>query len=569
MPFAGSTCRPPCHASDERPSAARPASQPAHPGTRSKANVDNTSVSTAAGRPAWQAPAPLFGTSLRQLAAFQVFALVTLVHALVWTLLPTLLLKNASIDIVEALAWGHEWQMGYEKDPPLWPWITEAITAWSGKSLWTCYLASQLCVATVFLATWQLGRRMTSDREALIGVLLLEGVYYFNFPTPEFNDIVLQMPFAAMFGWLLHRALVDNRLVDWCLSGLFVGLGLWSRYSMGAYIVPMALFVLLHPQARRRLAQPGPWLLLLTAFLVFLPHMLWIFQSGFISVSYVGRRAPALGAGSAYAARLLSFFGAQLAALVPMLALAAMLWRWRSTQPRQQSDPGSFNRAYLTVLALGPMAFSVCLSIATQRPPRVMWAAPLLCFVGLFTVTTIRPALTSERLRSFGRAWLVVLLFPVVVFALSQLLRPMVPDNEPRTLFPGRQLASEMTSRWNLEMGEPLRYVIGDTWSAGNAAFYSADRPSALFAHSGYRGNPWVTPEKLKEFGAVLVWDAREAGAGIPPDLAAQFPKAVLQPRITVNQNVSTYELGVAYLFPEGTAVGQAKAQDVQAETVQ
>ena len=530
--------------------------------------MDNFPAPTAIGRPAWQAPATHFSASFGRLSALQVFAIATLVHVLVWTVLPTLLLKNGSIDILEGLSWGHEWQMGYQKDPPLWPWITEAITAWPSQSLWACYLASQLCVATVFLATWQLGRRMTTDLEALIGALLLEGVYYFNYPTPEFNDIVLQMPFAALFGWLLHRALTDNRLADWFLAGLFAGLGLASRYSMGAYIVPMALFVLLHPQARRRLAQPGPWLLLLTAFLVFLPHMLWMYQSGFISISYVAMRAPAAEASAGYALELLSFLGSQLAALVPMLALSAMLWRWRSAEPAPQSDMRSFNRAYLATLALGPMAFSIGLSIVTQRPPRNMWAAPLFCFAGLLAATMIRPVLTGQRLRSFARAWVVVLLIPASVFALTLLLRPMIPDNEPRTHFPGRQFASEVTNRWRTDMGHHLKYVIGDTWIAGNAAFYSADRPSTLFVHGGFSGSPWITPEKLKESGAVLVWDVRHAGPDIPPNLAEMFPKAVLQPKITVHQNLSTYELGVAYLLPEGTAAGEARTQDEATDAV-
>ncbi|HYP69437.1 MAG TPA: hypothetical protein VEP93_01035, partial [Variovorax sp.] len=157
-----------------------------------------------------------------------------------------------------------------------------------------------------------------------------------------------------------------------------------------------------------------------------------------------------------------------------------------------------------------------------------------------------------QRLLTFGRAWLAVLLIPATLFALAQVLRPMI-GNEGRTHFPGQQLAAEMTGRWSAQTGKRLRFVIGDTWHAGNVAFYSADRPSALFAHAGYRGNPWVTPEKLKASGAVLVWDAREQGAGIPASLAAQFPQAVLQSKISLYQNLSVYEIGVAFILPKRT----------------
>jgi 4-amino-4-deoxy-L-arabinose transferase-like glycosyltransferase len=507
----------------------------------------------AAARPAvYSGVFQTWSQTLQELGASRVLALAVLCHVVLWTLLPSLLLKNASLDIIEALAWGHEWQLGYEKDPPLWPWVTEALSVWPGKNLWACYLAAQLCIGTVFVAVWQLGRRITTKREALLGVLLLEGVYYFNFPTPEFNDIVLQMPFGALFGWLLHRALTDNRLRDWFLCGLVAGLGLWARYSMGAYLIPMAMFVLAHPQARRRLAEPGPWVLVLTALLTFLPHMAWIVDSGFISIEYVARRAPEVGTGI-YLVKLVSFIGAQLTAIIPMLLLALMLWRWRArdaTPATPPSDANQFDRAYLVALALGPILFSISLSAITQRPPRVMWAAPLLCFVGLLIATSIRPVLTTARLRTFGRAWIVVLLLPALLFALDQLGRPALAGKENRTHFPGQQLGAEVTERWFAQTGKPLRYVIGDTWYAGNAAFYSDDRPSALFVHGGYRFNPWVSPEDLRKAGAVLVWDAENEGPGIPPIIAEQFPGAALQPEVPLQGPASIHKVGVAILFP-------------------
>ena len=43
------------------------------------------------------------------------------VHAAVWTLLPTLIYPNLPLDLIEALLYGREWQLGYDKLPPL-PW---------------------------------------------------------------------------------------------------------------------------------------------------------------------------------------------------------------------------------------------------------------------------------------------------------------------------------------------------------------------------------------------------------------------------------------------------------------
>jgi hypothetical protein len=48
-------------------------------------------------------------------------AVVLALHVLVWTALPALLSHNLQLDLIEDLALGREWQLGYWKHPPL-PW---------------------------------------------------------------------------------------------------------------------------------------------------------------------------------------------------------------------------------------------------------------------------------------------------------------------------------------------------------------------------------------------------------------------------------------------------------------
>ena len=50
-----------------------------------------------------------------------VLAAFLAVHALVWTALPALLYYNLPLDLIEAMTYGREWQLGYDKLPPL-PW---------------------------------------------------------------------------------------------------------------------------------------------------------------------------------------------------------------------------------------------------------------------------------------------------------------------------------------------------------------------------------------------------------------------------------------------------------------
>ena len=47
-------------------------------------------------------------------------------HALVWTALPALIYYNLPLDVIEAMTYGREWQLGYDKLPPL-PWFLAEI----------------------------------------------------------------------------------------------------------------------------------------------------------------------------------------------------------------------------------------------------------------------------------------------------------------------------------------------------------------------------------------------------------------------------------------------------------
>ena len=59
-------------------------------------------------------------------------AVVLMLHVVIWTALPALLSHNLQLDLVEDLALGREWQLGYWKHPPLPWWLADAVYRMSG-----------------------------------------------------------------------------------------------------------------------------------------------------------------------------------------------------------------------------------------------------------------------------------------------------------------------------------------------------------------------------------------------------------------------------------------------------
>ena len=457
-------------------------------------------------------------------------------HVLLWTVVPLVAHPNVPLDVVEGAAWGREWQWGYHKGPPLFAWIMGLVDPIDDEArLFAVYLLSQLSVAITFFGVWKLGVRVFSEVEALLGVMLLEGVYYFTYPTPELNEIILQMPVSALLGWIFHRAVREQRTADWLAVGVLAAIGMYTRYSAVVLLLSLGCFLLL-PTERQSLRTAGPYLALGIFVILLCPHIAWMLGSDFQSIEYVAGRATHLLSMSDYVAAPLRFAGAQIAALLPALILAGTLRRQsRRCRMRHATDIADADRRYVAFVALGPFLFAEILSILTGLGLRPMWGGPLWCFIGIFLVMAIRPHRFRLGLRRFATAWVLVSMLPLVAYAGVHGVGPMLKENERRSSFPGDALADAITARWREATGRPLRFVVGDMWLAGNIAFYSPDRPS-VFTDSNGAVSPWIHSDDLVAAGAILVWDAETWSDAVPAHLQQKFPSAVGQVPIVLKK---------------------------------
>src|SRR5438876_10291014 len=98
-------------------------------------------------------------------------------HLLVWTLLPILASPNLQLDLVEDLALGKEWQLGYWKHPPLPWWIADLVYRLTGDER-AVYVLGPLAAVICFYGVWLLAREVLSEFHALLAVLILEGIHF-------------------------------------------------------------------------------------------------------------------------------------------------------------------------------------------------------------------------------------------------------------------------------------------------------------------------------------------------------------------------------------------------------
>jgi 4-amino-4-deoxy-L-arabinose transferase-like glycosyltransferase len=281
-----------------------------------------------------------------------VFAGFLVVHGLVWTALPSLLYFNLPVDVIEALTYGREWQLGYEKLSPLPWWLIEIAYQLFDTDV-AIYALGQIAVIVAFAAVWLTARPLIGSTGALAAILIIDGMHYFNFSAAKFNHNVSELPFWALAGFAFHAGLRHGRLRHWILLGIALGLAWWAKYFVVILAAPLALFILFDRDARRRLAGPGPWIAAAVALIVMAPHLIWLVQNDFLPFSYAeARAAPPRGALD----HLLNpaiYVASQAYFLIPTLLIAVpLLWPPSKTPPRTNAD--AFDRRIVTLLAFGP-----------------------------------------------------------------------------------------------------------------------------------------------------------------------------------------------------------------------
>jgi 4-amino-4-deoxy-L-arabinose transferase-like glycosyltransferase len=427
-------------------------------------------------------------------------------HFLVWTLLPSLLYANLPLDLIEALTYGREWQLGYDKLPPLPWWLVETMYRLFGADA-AYYALAQLAVTVAFAAVWMTALPLVGARRALIAILIVDGLHYFGFTAAKFNHDVVQLPLWGLAGYALHAGLRHGRLRHWVLLGLAIGLAFWAKYFVAMLVAPFALFMLLDPDARAALARPGPWIAAAIALIVMAPHLVWLVANDFLPFAYADMRAaPARGLID-HVLRPLVFAGGQLFFLLPALLIAVPLVWPRPQAAASAARADAFDRRIVGLLAFGPAASVLALAALTGRGTVAMWGYPLWLFLGLWIVLVAWTAIDQARMTRIVSAWGLVLALFVVAFVADYLVLPGI-DHRPRAvLFPGDALAAELDQRFRAATGAPLAYVIGSMWDGGNVAHYSPERPQPRVLIDGRpRRAPWIDLADLKAKGAVVVW---------------------------------------------------------------
>ena len=242
-------------------------------------------------------------------------------HLVIWTIIPTLTNTNLPLDTIEALAWGSNLDWGFNKHPPMSALVVEIFYQIFGRQDWAYYFLSQIFVVISFLIVFKFSLEFFDNKKlALLSVLLLEGIYFYNFTTPEFNVNVCQLPFWALSVFFTWRCIKFDKSIDYIFLGLSIGLGILSKYLFIYLVIGIKLlFLYLIKKEKINFLNyliAGPIVLLILT-----PHIIWLTENDYITITYGIQRTGGIGNFFDHLIYPIIFTGKQIVILIPFLLM--------------------------------------------------------------------------------------------------------------------------------------------------------------------------------------------------------------------------------------------------------
>lgn len=401
----------------------------------------------------------------------KIFYLLCLYHLIIWTLVPYFSNKNLPLDVIEALAWGQDFDLGYNKHPPLSAWIPGLLFKIFGNKDWVYYLLSQIFIVISFVFLWKLSSFFLKKKsQILLSVLTIEGIAFYTFETPQFNVNICQIPLWIGTIYFFLKSIKNNKIADWIFLGTFSALGFLTKYIF-VYLLISLFFYLIYIFFIRKKINFNFLYTVLIFFLITAPHFQWLLQNDFTTIYYALKRGG-LNEFNIYNHLLnpFKFLINQISILLPFLLLIYLLIK--KIKIKLPFDNQKF--IFLLFSFLLPFFLILITSMVTGSRIRTMWMIPFYSLIGVFFIFLYQDSINLKKLKSFNILLIIFLIVSPTLYSLRSIY------NDSRTGYEGKKIALQIEKEWKTISKDEISNVGFSEWYAGNLSYHLSNRPKVF-----------------------------------------------------------------------------------------
>ena len=415
-------------------------------------------------------------------------------HLVIWTLVPAITNNNLPLDTIEALAWGSNLDWGFNKHPPASAFFVEIFFQIFGNNDLAYYFLSQLFVVISFIVVWKLSHDFFKDKiYCFLSVSILEGIYFYNYTTPEFNVYISEIPFWALtvfYTWKTYNN--DKDIKNFIILGIVSAIGFLSHYLFIYLLLTIDLFFLYIFFIKKEKKFNLKFVITFIIFLIIVsPHLIWLNNNEFITLSY-GLHRTTLESSSMinHIQYPLIYFLKQIIILVPFWIILYLTLDKLKINKFNKKDKNIF---FLFFVNFVPLILIFFTSLFLGAKIKTMWMTPFYLFNGLFFIYLFQKQINLKKLKNFYFSCIFFfILSPVIYFLIS------ITQNDKRTDYLGKIKAEQIQKKWDKSYSEPILFVLGNEWDAGNLSYHIESRPV-------WKG--FITQEKLDSLSKFICID--------------------------------------------------------------
>jgi len=429
---------------------------------------------------------------------------------------------TAPMDNIEQWVWSHSLQWGYHKHPPLPTWLLAWAQTLTSSSIMTSAVLGSACTLGSTLIFTHLIRQIWGRPSAFIALLAALCITFYNGRLNYYNHNVLLMLCVSLSALCWWNILTTGRLRWWMALGASAGLGILSKYQYLLVLAPSACLLWQIKPWRHRVQMQGLFWAVLTAVLICLPHLVWLWHQDLadspIRYALKTSKPDFLQNTSGISHRLHSgiwlmdlLFNRCLPALLLLLGLKAFSQPVNapvSALAARSDVPG--DRFLLLWGSLPPLCITLLgltlgLDLQMQWGTAfAIWAVPVMMLLLNVHQRWICQSLTWIAAGMFVLIQGVLMLHSYQTSAHGCCASPGGGSMRWR-LLDSPALARELEDAARNAIGGKFTVIAGPASIAGAVALNLAEQPKVLI-DGNLRISPWVHENELLESGVVEIW---------------------------------------------------------------
>ena len=451
------------------------------------------------------------------------FYVILVINALLWTFVESLR-TVISRDSMEAIIWGGLFSFGTNKHTSLSRWLAGGFYSLFQEHNFAIYLLGVICLVVGLIYIYKLARFFLDEKKAICSTLIITTCFYYTFQIfyDNFNCNIISMALWPVMIYYFYKSLKFNKLKDWILFGIAFGLSFMAKYQVIFLAFTMFLYMLI--AQRQYFKQFKVYLSLLIAFLIVLPHIIWLNQNDWFSFAYLAGRTKSVVDSSVlmnifhrimFSAK---FYIDQVLALAPCFVLYLILALKEKNISTNFNKENLNDKLFLLFTGLLPLLLIGITGLFTASRVVGAWGVAMVGYIGVILFYFFPVEIKEETYKYFVK-WIIGMLLAwqlaMAIFAVAQTKIDMG--------FPYKKVMNDFNEIWaqNTENAK-LKYVGGSIYYLFQFKLYNFEKPDIILETYGHK-NPWLNEKDVSDSGVLIVAKNEDEAKSFAKEISSLF----------------------------------------------